>query len=127
MIGKVLCPDNCGMDIQQRLKDFVKDVEADMSTLLGQPTQLDVSSGARCPKYNATIPGSIAGDAHTLGLALDVFVDTSTPDGRAFAGALISVLGKRGVQRFGDGIVNHNYLHFDLADTLPTPRLWGYK
>ena len=127
MIGKIKCPCGCGMDIQQLLKDRALLIEADMSAILGEPVQLDVTSGARCDKYNATIVGSIAGDAHTKGLALDVFVTADTPEGRATAGALMSALGKNGVKRFGDGIINHHYIHFDIADDLPTPRLWVYK
>lgn len=127
MIGKIKCSCGCGMDIQQSLKNYVFLIESDMTTMTGQKCELDVTSGARCDKYNATIQGSIAGDAHTRGLALDVFVDTSTPKGRMKAGALLSALGNHGIKRFGDGIANHNYLHFDIADDLPTPRLWIYK
>ena len=98
-----------------------------MSRLLSRKVELDILSGARCEKYNSTIQGSIAGDAHTLGLALDIFVDTSTPSGREFAGALFWALGKNGIKRWGIGLNTKNMLHFDLSNTLPTPRCWIYK
>ena len=114
------CPCGCGLDIQNELKVLVADVEKEVGFELG------CNSGARCPAYNKTIVGSIAGDAHELGLAIDTPVDPDTALGRERIALLIEALEKRGVRRYGDGMGKHKYLHFDRADTLPTPRWWFY-
>ena len=120
MQGKIICPDGCGMDIKNELKVLIADVEKELGF------ELESNSGARCDKYNATIVGSIAGDAHTLGLAIDAKVDPDSADGREKIARLIEALQKRGIRRYGDGMGKHKYLHFDRADTLPTPRWWFY-
>ena len=119
MIGQTTCHCGCGFDIKNELKVLIADVEKELGI------ELTCNSGARCPTYNATIPGSVAGDAHTLGLAVDVAVDPNSPEGRKNIALLIEALIKRGVKRFGDGM-SKGLLHFDRADSLPTPRWWFY-
>ena len=120
MIGKLKCPDGCGMDLDDSIKWIAQSIEKE----IGQ--ELDVTSGARCPKYNATIAGSIAGDAHTMGKAIDIFIDGTTPQGRELAARIVIAAVKAGIKRFGDGILKHSYLHIDCSADLPNPRMWFY-
>ena len=114
------CKCGCGLDISADFKDVCESIEQE----IGQT--LTVLSGARCPTYNATIQGSIAGDAHTLGLAVDVLI-TDDVNGRTLLAKLLQACFKRGILRHGNGQANHNYWHFDIAKDLPSPRVWCYK
>jgi len=120
MKGQTTCRCGCGLDIKNELKVLIADVEKDLRF------ELVCNSGARCPTYNATIPGSVAGDAHEHCLAVDIAVDPNSSSGRERIGLLIEALIRRGVRRFGDGMAKYGFLHFDRDDSLPTPRWWFY-
>lgn len=117
MFGKIKCPDNCGLDIDDKIKYIICKIEAEV----GQ--ELDISSGARCPAYNKTIKGSISGDAHELAKAVDVFVDFSTPAGRELGMKIVIAATKYGIKRIG---IARSFIHIDCAETLPNPRMWLY-
>lgn len=117
MKGKLNCPDNCGLQLGPKIIAIALIIEKE----IGQ--SLQVTSGARCPKYNATIKGAIPGDAHTSSEAIDVAVDFSSPAGRELGSRIIIAAVKAGIKRFG---IAKTYIHMDSAATLPTPRMWLY-
>jgi hypothetical protein len=121
MNGETKCGCGCGRDILTSFRQTIIRIES------AAGFQVNVLSGARCPKYNKTIPGSIAGDAHELMVAVDIEVNPDSPEGRRRIGALIAACYKIGIARFGDGMALHKSLHIDDARELPHPRWWFYK
>ena len=117
MYGKIKCGCGCGLDIDSSIKSIAENIEKE----IGQ--ELDITSGARCPVYNATVKGAIAGDAHERCKALDVFVDFSTPVGRELGGKIITAAVHCGIKRFG---IAKSFLHIDCVAEFPSPRMWLY-
>ena len=103
------CKCGCGMDIKPEMKFMLESIERDMKAKRGDEYQLFITSGARCDKYNATIPGSKPNDAHTLGLAADIRVQDSNE-----AYLILSLSLSRGIKRIGNG-QNKGYFHIDIA------------
>lgn len=114
------CRCGCGKDITPLFRDTCESIEREIGE------ELIVLSGARCPTYNATIKGSIAGDAHENGLALDILIP-DTVNGRILLPKFLEACFKRGIVRHGNGQALHNMWHFDIDKTKPYPRIWCYK
>jgi uncharacterized protein YcbK (DUF882 family) len=76
-----------------------------------------ITSGCRCPDYNASV-GGVSNSAHTRGTAADI---------RVSGGADRRRLVDCGVMLWASGIgVARTFIHFDVCDVLPRPSLWSY-
>lgn len=96
-------------------EDFVQLLQA-IRAELGIP--LVINSGYRCPIYNAEISSSGYNGSHTLGLAVDIKVNSAVTRARIFEAAY-----KRGVRRFG---IAKTFIHLDTSTQHPSPAIWGY-
>ncbi|RUM32669.1 MAG: peptidase M15 [Aquifex sp.] len=76
-----------------------------------------ITSAYRCPSWNKQV-GGVSSSAHTRGLAVDIEC-TNSKDRYLILKFLLS----RGVERIGIG---RNFVHFDLDDEKPSPRVWHY-
>lgn len=120
MKGNLLCPCGCGKQLDPSIRFIAESIEREIEQ------ELNISSGARCSDYNRTIQGSIAGDSHEKGMALDIIVDPNSPEGRMFIMKLICASVRAGIKRMGDGMKLHHFLHIDCDRSLPSPRMWFY-
>lgn len=78
-----------------------------------------INSGYRCPEYNASLKDSVPDSAHTKGLAVDV----SCVDGeRRFR--LVEAALTQGIRRIG---IARTFVHLDVAQDMPGPRIWLYR
>ena len=106
------CKCGCGRaDVDLRL---VSRLEA-LRRALGRP--LIITSGVRCPEHNRTVGGKPT-SAHLKGMAADVRCGTSLERYKLVREALAAGFLRVGVAR--------DFVHLDLADDLPQPRLWLY-
>lgn len=80
---------------------------------LGQ--QILVTSGFRTPQASVAVGGKI-NDAHTRGLAADIYCPTSQ-----LAFNLIQAIIKVGFKRYGYGV---NHFHVDIDSSLPQMVFW---
>lgn len=81
-----------------------------------------LSSAYRCPDYNAKVSSGETG-SHTQGKAVDVRIAGE----KAFEllkHALI--LGFHGIGISQTGATEQRFLHLDIADNIPRPRIWTY-
>ena len=81
----------------------------------GKP--ITITSGVRCPVYNAKVGGVVDGE-HTTGHAADLFSPDSFTRYRLLAAAL-----KVGVSRIG---VGSNFFHIGVGGTFPQSCVWLY-
>lgn len=112
-----VCPCGCdGADMNPAFMDRLQGLR----TEIGQP--LVVSSGYRCPDYNAEVSSTGRNGPHTLGRAADLAVRgplarcvVGLAVGRGFTGI--------GIRQHGDH--NGRFVHLDdLAGEYPGPRPW---
>lgn len=115
--AEVACKCGCGFLPEQ---DFMERVQR-LRDLVG--FTLPVSSGARCPEYNAKVSKTGQTGPHTTGRAIDfavrgkqAFVLVAMLQGCSFTGI--------GVQQKGDGRFIHGD---DLTDTPTHPRPWVWS
>lgn len=82
---------------------------------------LRVTSGFRCRRHNATVPGAAENSSHTLGLAADVVsADGSLSPQELAEAALDSDLG------FCAVVAYDSFVHIDVDDD-KGPRTWDTK
>ncbi len=106
------CKCGCGRaDVDPRL---VSRLEA-LRRALGRP--LIITSGVRCESHNAAVGGRPT-SAHLKGTAADVRCRNSLERFELVREALAA-----GFRRVG---LAQDFVHLDLADDLPQPRLWLY-
>ena len=115
------CGCGCGRaDMAPGFLDLLQDIR----DYLGRP--LIVSSGYRCPDYNARVSTTGRDGPHTTGRAADIAVageDAACVEGIA---AQLGITG-RGVKQHGPW--PDRFLHLDNLDRTgahPRPRLWSY-
>lgn len=92
---------------------------ADMMDRLRHAAQIPIiiTSGYRCPSYNATVGGK-SNSAHVKGLAADI---KCTDSQRRFW--IIKAAIDVGFNRIGIG---SDFIHVDYDESLPEARIWHY-
>ena len=95
-------------------EDFVKRLE---KVRVKCDFPFEIRSGYRCPKKNASAGGK-SKSAHLLGKGADIFCNHSFQRWGIVRWAI-----KYGFTRIGIG---KNFVHLDIDDSLPTPRIWTY-
>ncbi len=109
---------NCVNEIQDSFIDRMQKLR----TLLGFP--LSITSGYRCPAYNAKVSGTGLTGPHTKGRAADIAVSRE----QAFRlVSMASTLGFTGIGVSQKG--NSRYIHLDdlpAASGQPRPTIWSY-
>ena len=78
---------------------------------------LHITSGYRCEKHNKKVKGS-PNSAHLRGKAADILVTDSEMRWRILKFAMLL-----GFPRIG---IANTFIHLDIDDTLPSPRVWLY-
>jgi uncharacterized protein YcbK (DUF882 family) len=69
MRGNLTCPDKCGFEFNTQ---FLRDLtELDKLSKIYIKREIYITSGPRCPEYNAKVKG-INGSTHTEGIAADI-------------------------------------------------------
>lgn len=115
------CPCHCGqmeMDIE-----FMERLEA-LRTAFRKPIR--VTSGFRCPTYNAQISSTGFCGPHVTGMAVDVAVSGQE------AHELLAFAVHHGFKGFGinqKGPYHKRFLHLDFIENgpgRPRPRIWSY-
>ena len=84
---------------------------------------LPVSSGYRCPQYNAKVSHTGINGPHTTGKAVDIVVSGQE------AYILIGVAMAHGIKRIGvnqKGPMEKRFIHLDDADSQCKPWIWTY-
>lgn len=110
MIGKLYCPCNCGLMFKPNFRSLLLDLEREAGF------ELNITSGPRCDKYNATVTPNV-NSAHTLGLAADI----AAPDSHTRY-KLIRAIYARGIKRVGRNDKS-KFIHIDIATgPVPHPR-----
>lgn len=104
----------CGCGFNDIDLAFVKILQ-NIRNITGKPMR--INSGCRCMTHNEEVDG-VPHSAHMRGLAADVAVFDSEQRFRLVAAALES-----GIKRVGLG---KTFVHLDIDDGLPTPRIWLY-
>jgi uncharacterized protein YcbK (DUF882 family) len=116
---KLACSCGCGMLPEL---EFMWRIER-LRVVFGKP--LKVSSGARCPEYNAKVSATRSRTGpHTTGRAIDFAVSHADADKLLGLSYQLGFTG-RGVNQKGAG----RFVHFDdLPDApgQPRPHLWSY-
>jgi len=113
------CRCGCGM---QPAADFMAKVER-LREAWGKP--MVVTSGARCPKWNAVVSKTGEAGPHTTGRAIDFAVDRGEAYRLLALAFSLGLFTGIGVNQKGGG----RFLHFDdLPDApgQPRPTLWSY-
>jgi len=85
---------------------------------------MPVSSGARCPKYNALVSSSGEEGPHTTGNASD-FLISRAPANKLLKLALINGFTGIGIKQHGSS----RFIHLDTLDNgpgCPRPTIWSY-
>lgn len=85
---ELMCPCGCGGCYYTT--ELILKLEA-LSNYIGNKPII-VTSGFRCPMHSVSV-GGYPNDAHTLGLAVDVYVDGLTPEDIAEAGEIVGFSG----------------------------------
>ncbi len=117
-LAETECRCGCGFDLEPSFKAKLDQLRE----AYGKP--LAMSSGARCPSYNAKVSSTGRTGPHTTGRAADLRVsrkDAYNLLGQALAWGFTGI----GVQQKGEG----RFLHVDdLPDgpTQPRPTVWSY-
>jgi len=108
---ELMCPccGDCEMDAA-----FIFMLDS-LRELVGAP--LRVSSGYRCENHNKVIGGS-PNSAHLRGKAVDILVRDSEMRWRILKFAMLLGFPRIGIAR--------DFIHLDIDDTLPSPRVWLY-
>lgn len=110
----------CGCGMLPSLA-FVQRIER-LRVELGFP--MPVSSGARCPKYNALVSSSGEEGPHTTGNASD-FLISRAPANKLLKLALINGFTGIGIKQHGSS----RFIHLDTLDNgpgCPRPTIWSY-
>ena len=113
----------CGCGRAEMAADFLDRLQA-IRDRLGRP--LAVSSGCRCPDYNARVSTTGRDGPHTTGRAADIAVAGADAE---FVESVARALGMtgRGVKQHGPWA--GRFLHLDNIESggkHPRPRLWSY-
>ena len=113
MIGRTKCGCGCGMDISPLIKTILEKIERQIIIETGQKFEIEITSGARCVKHNASVGGA-KNSAHILGLACDVACINP-----AIRYLLKKILYGLGIRRIGDGYDKKKIIHFDIGAVKP--------
>ena len=105
---------SCGCEETLVDEEFVKKLE---KVRVKCDFPFRITSGFRCPKKNAAAGGK-SKSAHLKGKAVDIFCNHSFQ-----RWWIASVAIKYGFSRIGIG---KDFVHLDIDDALPTPRMWTY-
>jgi len=105
------CP-CCG---QNKINDFLVEKLDIARDIAGVP--FIISSGYRCPKHNAEVGGK-KNSAHLKGLAADIYVEDDETRWK-----ILDALLKVGFNRIG---IAKDFIHCDIDETKPNPRIWLY-
>ena len=106
------CRCGCGRaDVDLRLVSRLEMVRR----VLDRP--MVITSGARCPEWNRAVGGK-PNSAHLQGTAADIQCERSLERFELVREALAAGFRRVGIAR--------DFVHLDLADDLPQPRLWLY-
>ena len=76
-----------------------------------------ITSAYRCPSWNKQV-GGVSNSAHVRGLAVDIECKSSHD-----RFLIVKFLIHHGIERIGIG---KDFIHFDLDDEKPSPRIWHY-
>jgi zinc D-Ala-D-Ala carboxypeptidase len=107
------CKCGCGeVKVNDRLLDLLDKVRE----MYGKPMM--VTSGYRCPTYNAQV-GGVDGSAHTKGTAADISCSFGNDRFRMVKAALAV-----GCLRIGIG---KDFIHMDVDRDLPQAVIWLYS
>ncbi len=90
--------------VLQRLRDYLR-------------KPVIITSAYRCPSYNKEI-GGVSSSAHVFGLAVDIACTNS--EDRYY---IVKFLITQTITRIGIG---KDFVHFDLDEEKPSPRIWHY-
>ncbi len=115
----IKCQRYCGCGQNQMDPTFMKKLK-ELREEVGLPMYL--SSAYRCPDYNAKVSSGETGP-HTQGKAVDVTIAGE----KAFE--LLKhalVLGFHGIGISQTGAREQRFLHLDISDDIPRPRIWMY-
>jgi uncharacterized protein YcbK (DUF882 family) len=112
------CKCGCGQVINDEL--FLYNLQR-LRDLYGEP--ITISSGFRCPEYNAKVsPRTGAAGPHTIAA-----VDIPVYGHRAYRMLEIAFkLGFRGIGINQKGEINQRYIHLDMMISDFRPRVWSY-
>ncbi len=112
------CRCSCGGAVMD--KDFI-DLLQKMRTTLGFP--FHITSGYRCPDYNASVSNTGLDGPHTTGRAADIACNGADA-WRLLAEAVIHGVYRLGVAQKGER--RTRFLHLDLSTAHPGPTIWSY-
>lgn len=103
-------------------KEFLDRLE-DIRRAYGKP--ISVSSGYRCPSYNARISRTGLSGPHTTGSAIDIAI--SGKDAYLLV-RLAMIHGMTGIGINQKGNWDKRFIHIDMCeqDNIPRPRVWSY-
>lgn len=102
--------------------EFMQKVEA-LRVLYGKP--MKVSSGYRCPEYNAKVSKTGSTGPHTTGRAIDIAIERGDAFELVALALSSSMFTGLGVQQKGQG----RFIHLDdlpNGDGQPRPTIWSY-
>jgi uncharacterized protein YcbK (DUF882 family) len=109
---------SCGCDRAEMSPAFMDRLQR-IRSVMGEP--LVVSSGYRCPAYNARISSTGRNGPHTLGEAADIAVQGEKAHS-LLKHAMQAGFTGIGVQQKGDG----RFIHLDTLTHGPRPWVWSY-
>ena len=106
------CRCGCGFDaVSPELIHLLESIREEY----GKPMR--ITSGCRCPDYNASV-GGVSNSAHTRGSAADIAVNGGL-DRRKLVDCAVML--------WASGIgVAKTFIHCDVDDVLPRPSIWSY-
>lgn len=104
----------CDQDITDELRKKLEEI--DHLFISNDIPQMAITSGARCPAYNASV-GGVKSSTHVSGLAVDISCDDNHKRYK-----MLKVLVENGIKRIGIG---KTFLHIDIA-TEPKDTIWLY-
>lgn len=107
------CKCGCGLSLEPVFLDILQAMRKEY----GAP--LKVTSGARCPAYNAQVSETGLNGPHTLGLAADIAIASNLE-----RYVLLGLALKRGIHRIG---LARSFMHFDISPNHPPNRIWLYS
>jgi len=121
MIGKIVCPDGCGLEFELSFFNKMHFIDFAMKQLGHK--DICILSGPRCDKHNAQVNG-VNNSAHKRGIAADIEYN-----GHAHLFILCVVCILSGIRRLGINFKEH-FIHIDEGtekDGYPTPCLFPYN
>lgn len=104
----------CDKDITDELRTKLEEI--DRLFISNNLPQMAITSGARCPAYNASV-GGVKSSTHLSGLAVDISCNNNNNRYK-----MLKILIENGIKRIG---VGKTFLHLDIA-TEPDEVIWLY-